>query len=275
VDAAFAFLLAQPGVDKARIGAGGGSCGVNQAVQVARRHPEVKSLVLLAGGTNQQGLQYLEQTHWLPVFAAAAADDEFDADAEQTMQWLLALSGNPRNKFKGFANGRHGTEIFGPHPELPKAIVAWYVETLVKAPAGPNTAVVPRQTAARTFWSALQEPGGIAKAEQVFRDARKHDPHAYLFPQGIVNLMAYERMQAGQTKDAIELCKLNVEAYPNSANVYDSLGDAYLADGQNKLALEAARKAIEMLPADKANEEFKKAVRQSAEQKIAKLKGSN
>ncbi len=185
VDAAFAYLLAQPGVDKARIGAGGGSCGVNQAVQVARRHPEVKSLVLLAGGTNQEGLQYLEQTHWLPVFAAAAADDEFDADAEQTMQWLLALSGNPRNQFEGFTNGRHGTEIFGPHPELPKAIVAWYVETLVKAPAGPNTAVVPRQTAARTFWSALQEPGGIAKAVQVFHDARKHDPHAYVFPQGI------------------------------------------------------------------------------------------
>jgi predicted alpha/beta hydrolase len=46
VDAALAYLLAQPGVDKNRIGAGGGSCGVNQAVQVARRHAgEVKSLV--------------------------------------------------------------------------------------------------------------------------------------------------------------------------------------------------------------------------------------
>ena len=42
------------------------------------------------------------------------------------MQWILAMSGNPRNKFSGFKDGKHGTEIFGPHPELPKQIVAWY-----------------------------------------------------------------------------------------------------------------------------------------------------
>jgi dienelactone hydrolase len=37
IDAAYAFLLAQPGVDKTRIGVGGGSCGVVQAVRVAER----------------------------------------------------------------------------------------------------------------------------------------------------------------------------------------------------------------------------------------------
>src|SRR6185436_14687856 len=40
IDAAYDFLVAQPGVDKARIGVAGGSCGVTQAVRVARRHPE-------------------------------------------------------------------------------------------------------------------------------------------------------------------------------------------------------------------------------------------
>lgn len=274
VDAAYAFLVSQPGVDKTRIGAGGGSCGVNQAVQLARRHPEVKSLVLLAGGTNQEGRKFLEQTHWLPVFAAAAADDQFDGNAPLSMQWLLALSGNPRNKFAGFADGKHGTEIFGPHPELPKQIVAWYQDTLVKAPADPKVAVTPKKSPMSEFWVTVESPGGVAKAVQMFRDARKKDPKASLFPEGVINLLAYERMQAGQLKDAIELCKLNVEAYPNSANTYDSLGDAYLADGQNELALQASQKAIEMLAADKGNEDFKKAIRASAEQKIAKLKGS-
>ena len=70
-----------------------------------------------------------------PVFAAAAADDQFDDHAPESMQWLSDLSGNPRNRFVGFADGKHGTEIFGPHPELPQQIVAWYVDTLVKAPA--------------------------------------------------------------------------------------------------------------------------------------------
>src|SRR4029453_4172578 len=59
VDAALASLVSQPGVDKIRIGAGGGSCGVNQAVQTARRHAEVQSLVLLAGSTNRDGREFL------------------------------------------------------------------------------------------------------------------------------------------------------------------------------------------------------------------------
>jgi dienelactone hydrolase len=73
IDAALAFLRAQAGVDKRHIGAAGGSCGVNQAVQVASRHGEVKSLVLLAGGTNPQGLEFLRRNPWLPIFASAAA----------------------------------------------------------------------------------------------------------------------------------------------------------------------------------------------------------
>jgi dienelactone hydrolase len=272
VDAAFAYLLQQPGVDKARIGAGGGSCGVNQAVQVARRHPEVKSLVLLAGGPDGPGRQFLQQARWLPIFASAAADDQFGGDAPIQMQWLLDLSGNPRNKFVGFQNGGHGTEIFAPHPELPKQIVEWYVDTLVKAPADPKTAVAAKKTPVSEFWAVLDQPGGVAKAVQMFHDARQRDPKAFLFPEGVMNLFAYERMQAGQVKDAIELCKLNAEAYPDSANVYDSLGDAYLADGQNELALQASQKALAMLPADKSNDARKKAIRESAEQKLAKLK---
>jgi dienelactone hydrolase len=274
VDAAFAFLLAQPGVDKTRIGAAGGSCGVNQAVQVARRHPEVKSLVLLAGPANADGLKFLQETHWLPIFAAAAADDQFDTNAPFSMQWLLAISGNPRNKFSGFQDGKHGTEIFGPHPELPKQIVAWYQDTLLQHPADPKIAVTPKTTPISEFWTTLQSPGGAVKASQFFHDARRRDPKANLFPEATMNLLAYQRMQAGQLKDAIELCKLNTEAYPNSANTYDSLGDAYLADGQNELALQASQKALDMLATDKANEDFKKAIRASAEQKIAKLKGN-
>jgi hypothetical protein len=274
IDAAYAFLASQPGVDKTRIGAGGGSCGVNQAVQFARRHSEIRSLVLLAGTTDGDGLQFLEQTHWLPVFAAAAADDQFDSNAPLTMEWMLALSGNPRNTFSGFRDGKHGTEIFGPHPELPKQIVAWYVDTLVKNVADPTAAVTQRQTPMLAFWRLVEAPDGATKAAEMFRDARRRDPKATLFPEGALNQAGYERLRAGQAREAIALFKLNTEAYPASANTYDSLGDAYLADGQNDLALEASRKAIEMLAGDKADENTKKAIRASAEQKIAKLKGN-
>jgi dienelactone hydrolase len=274
VDAAFAYLRTQAGGDAAHMGAGGGSCGVNQAVQVARRHPEVISLVLLAGPTNREGRTFLRRTTWLPVFAAAAADDQFDRDAPQSMRWLTELSGNPRNRFVGFPDGKHGTEIFGPHPELVQEITDWFAETLVKAPADPKTAVAPRKTPASDFWAAVDEPGGTDRAVQLFHETHQRDPKAFLFPEAAMNEAAYEHLQGGRAKDAIALFKLNVEAYPTSANAQDSLGDGYLADGQNDLALAASQKALELLPADAGNAQFKEAVRKSAEQKIQKIKGS-
>jgi dienelactone hydrolase len=273
IDAAYAFLLAQQGVDKTRIGAGGGSCGVMQAVQVARRHSEVRSLVLLAGPVNGDGLKAIEQKPWLPIFAAAAADDQYDDDAPGLMQWILAMSGNPRNKFSGFKDGRHGTEIFGPHPELPKEIVAWFTDTLITRPTDPTQPVTPKSTPMRDFWRKAETPDGVGTAVEMFHDSRSRDPHAKLFPEAQLNLLGYQYLQAGNNKAAIELFKLNTEAYPTSANTYDSLGDAYFADGQKDMALKASEKAIEMLAADKSGADRKDAIRASAEQKIAKLKG--
>jgi dienelactone hydrolase len=275
VDAAFSYLTSQPGVDRTRIGAGGGSCGVNQAVQLARRHPEVKSLVLLAGPTDRDGRLFLQQAAWLPVFTAAAADDQFDADAPRSMQWLAELSGNPRNTFVGFADGKHGTEIFGPHPELPRQIVAWYLDTLVRAPADPATPVTRTRTPASEFWAVVDQPGDVTRAIRMFHEVRDRDPRAFLFPEQALNLAAYERLQSGDTKGAIALFELNVEAYPQSANARDSLGDGYLADGQNDRALAAARKCLELLPADRSNEQFKTGIRENAEKKIATIRGSS
>ena len=53
--------------------------------------------MLLAGGLDAEALTYVTQTNWLPIFAAAAADDQYDDDAPGLMQWILAMSGNPRN----------------------------------------------------------------------------------------------------------------------------------------------------------------------------------
>jgi hypothetical protein len=66
--------------------------------------------------------------------------------------------------------------------------------------------------------------------------------------------------------------QLNVQAYPASANVYDSLSDAYLADGQTDLARENAEKALALLPTDPtADEPRRAAIRASAEGKLKQL----
>lgn len=279
-DTALAWLEAQPGVSKDRIGAGGGSCGVNNAVHLARRHPEVRALVLLAGAAdidpaNADGLTYLLTHAWLPIFTAAAADDQYDPHFPEMMRWLAEITGNPRNRFVGFKDGRHGTEIFGPHPELPRQITAWFEDTLIKSPANAAASFTPKKTPISEFWAVANQRGGAARAAQLFRQARQRDPHAFLFPEFPLNLLAYSKLQSADRADkddAVELFKVNTEAYPTSANAQDSLADGYVARGQIELALAAEQKCLELLPADTINEQFKAQLRKAAEAKIAKLK---
>nr|NIR48311.1 tetratricopeptide repeat protein [candidate division KSB1 bacterium]NIR73039.1 tetratricopeptide repeat protein [candidate division KSB1 bacterium]NIS23819.1 tetratricopeptide repeat protein [candidate division KSB1 bacterium]NIT70746.1 tetratricopeptide repeat protein [candidate division KSB1 bacterium]NIU24468.1 tetratricopeptide repeat protein [candidate division KSB1 bacterium] len=47
---------------------------------------------------------------------------------------------------------------------------------------------------------------------------------------------------------AIAVFKLNVEAYPDSWNVYDSLAEAYMENGQNELAIQFYKKSLQMNP---------------------------
>lgn len=272
-DAAFAWLAGQPGVDRERIGAGGGSCGANHAVKLASRHREVRSLALLAGGTDLAGVKYLQDNPWLPLFTAAAADDQYGADFPQLMQWFSEIAGNPRNQFAGFKDGRHGTEIFGPHPELPRQIVAWFVDTLIASPADPAATVTPKRTAQGAFWTAATARGGAANAARLFREAKQRDPTVFVFPESMLNLLGYARVQEGAAGEAVELFKLNAEAYPRSANAQDSLADGYMAHGQNDLALAAEQKCLDLLPADPRDDQFKATLRRVAEEKIAKLKG--
>jgi dienelactone hydrolase len=268
VDVAFAYLQSQPGVSHKIAGAGGASCGVNQSIQLARRHPEVQTLVLLSGNTSRDGREFLHKSEKLPGFFSAADDD---GGAVELMQWLYSLSSNPGSKFVEYQTGGHGTNMFAAHQELPGMIVDWYVQTLVKTP-GSAPATASRRANDTSILQLIDSPGGAAKAAQKLADARKKDPKATLFSEGLVNVIGYEHLQEGDTKGAVEILKLNVTGYPNSPNVYDSLSDAYLADGQKDLARENAKKALQLLPSDTTdNEQQRKDIQESAEAKLKEL----
>ena len=55
-------------------------------------------------------------------------------------------------------------------------------------------------------------------------------------------------MVASIGEAAIEMHKLNAQAYPGSANPYDSLGETYEASGKVELAIESYEKALELNP---------------------------
>ena len=273
IDVTFRYLQSQPGVKQDDIGVGGASCGVDNSVQTAMRHPQqVKSLVLMAGPANLAARNFLRQTPQLPILAVVADDDEFPPSTEAT-EWVFSLSKNPGNKFLRYSTGGHGAEIFAIHPELRDAIVDWYVTTLIRTPGHSPAAKEPWQAPESAQMLALiDQPGGAKQAEEKLAAARKRDPKAVLFPEAMVNVLGYEHMQAGDVKGAVEILKLNALAFPQSANVYDSLSDAYLANGEKQLARQNAKKALELLASDKSvPEDRKNAIRDSAQQKLKQL----
>jgi dienelactone hydrolase len=271
VDAAFNYLVAQHGVDRNRIGAAGASCGVNQSLLLARRHPEVKTVVLLSGNATPAAREYLRQTPGLPVFAAASVDD---GNAVAGMKWILGWSQSKDNKFLEYQKAGHGTDMFAVEKGLQPAILDWFDAKLRRAPetlAKPSAPPAP--TPVIEFWTAATQPGGMDRARKIFDECRKKDPAMMLFPEGEANLHGYSLLQAGNTKDAIAMFQMNNEAYPHSANTYDSLSDAHLAAGNREEALRLAEKTIEMLAQDvHTPAAFKQLVRESAEKKIQELR---
>jgi len=272
VDTAFAYLKSQPGVRPDAFGAGGASCGVNQSIQLARRHPEeVKSLALLSGFTNRDGRLFLKGARSLPLLLAAADDDQ---GAVQGMAWLDAASGNPKNQFLHYSSGGHGTVLFGPHPELPREIVAWYEATLAGKGSGKLASAKPRPDSATIrLLVTMDEPGGPARVAGALASERKTNPKSPLLEPGLVNQLGYGAVEAGDTRSAVAIMQVNVDASPASANAWDSLGDALLAAGDRDKALAAAEKALSLVDADPAEDKDRRElIRASARQKVDQLK---
>src|SRR5438874_12374042 len=153
LDAAFEYLISQPGVKRDVIGIGGaGVIGVENSVETARRHSDqVKSLVLLSGETSRDGLQFLRQASQLPELFVFSDEDEYPP-TQDAMKLLYVTASSPSKKLvhysaaedapwlwyetpdagKVSAHGGHGTDMFKVHPELPGIIVQWFVTTLIK-----------------------------------------------------------------------------------------------------------------------------------------------
>lgn len=269
LDTAFQFLISQPGIDGDIIGAGGaGLLGVDNAVETAHRHPDkVKSLALLSGETFVPQLQYLRQASQLPGLFVVSDDDEYPPTAE-AMEWLYVTSSSSSKQFIHYvgpkapwlwyepydigkvpATGSHGTDLFKHHPELSGTVEQWFVNTLIKIPGHAPADTV----ASAAILHQIETPGGVVQVTQELMEARRKDPQAQLFPEVNVDIIGNDLLRAGESpKAAIEVFKLNVLAYPDSADANSNLAWAYFKDGQKDLARQYNDKVLALLDSHKA-----------------------
>lgn len=94
------------------------------------------------------------------------------------------------------------------------------------------------------------ESQGIEKAierlhamKSVSRTIRRYDTG-----EQEINALGYRLLRGEKIGEAVEIFKLNASEHPGSWNVYDSLGEAYLKQGQKESAIENYRKSLELNP---------------------------
>ncbi|HKG61060.1 MAG TPA: serine hydrolase [Pyrinomonadaceae bacterium] len=89
---------------------------------------------------------------------------------------------------------------------------------------------------------------GYEHAIEVFQELKQKDPQ-FRPLENDLNDWAYRMMKGGgKPKEALEIFKLNVFLYPNSANVYDSVAEAYAVNGNHELAIKNYKRSLELDP---------------------------
>jgi predicted alpha/beta superfamily hydrolase len=91
-------------------------------------------------------------------------------------------------------------------------------------------------------WQPLRDPksgaviGGLKGADEHYKKLSERFGYSIPVPENLINQMGYQSIFDGKPDEAIAVFKANVERYPASANVYDSLAEAYEGQGRIDLA---------------------------------------
>ena len=103
----------------------------------------------------------------------------------------------------------------------------------------------------------LTAKGNAAEADKIMKEAIEKANEAEL------NTYGYQLMGMDKTDEAIEIFSLNTKKNPNSANCWDSLGEAYAKKGDKKNAIASFKKSLSLNPSQ--------AVKVSSETNLKKL----
>lgn len=109
---------------------------------------------------------------------------------------------------------------------------------------------LPNKSIADTL-SATIASRGVDQAAKQYRELKTAAPAAYNFAEYELNALGYQLIRTKKFEEAIRIFQLNVEAYPQSSNVYDSLGEAYMDSGNKVQAIANFQKSLELNPGNR------------------------
>lgn len=104
----------------------------------------------------------------------------------------------------------------------------------------------------KSVFAALNRKANVLSGEEIislYNELKSKQPNDFNFEsESELNILGYSLIGSKRIDDAIKIFELNVQAFPKSANVYDSLGEAYFNKGNKKSALLNYKKSLELNP---------------------------
>lgn len=86
------------------------------------------------------------------------------------------------------------------------------------------------------------------QAYDTYLETKKEDPKVSLFSENVLNMLGYKYLQDGETEIAVRIFEMNKSEFPDSWNVYDSLGDGYFARQEYMKSKENYQRSLELNP---------------------------
>lgn len=90
--------------------------------------------------------------------------------------------------------------------------------------------------------------GDVDGAVDAYRALLAADSNEVAASESRLNQLGYQYLGSGNVQAAIDVFRVNVALYPTSFNVYDSLGEAYMTDGQKELAIKNYEQSLKLNP---------------------------
>jgi uncharacterized protein len=164
------------------------------------------------------------------------------------------------NKTLFFSLGNEGEDMQSGFEELKKSLTAkapkdfrWEAARFPDETHG-STVLLAHYAGLRSIFADWPMPhdetgmpiGGMSGIDKHYHELSQRYGYPIPVPENVINGLGYRLLGANKFDEAISVLQRNVELYPGSANVYDSLGDGYESAGKLDLALQNCRKAVEV-----------------------------
>ena len=164
------------------------------------------------------------------------------------------------NKALFFSLGNEGEGMQGGFDELKKSLTAkapkdfhWAAERFPDEDHG-STVLRAHYAGLRSIFADWEMPrddkgnfvGGMSGIEQHYRDLSQKYGYPIQIPENLINNLGYRLLGDKKFEEAVAAFQRNVQLYPGSANVYDSLADGYEGAGKLDLAVQNCEQAVEV-----------------------------